>query len=132
MNTDLNISSSLRQATAHAPSGATAAPAQAAAVASTAATSSHAPIKAPAKVKLQVDPEQTRKNLQEAIERLNDHMKKNARSLNFRMDDVMNTPVVTVRSTETGEVVRQIPNETVIHVAHNIESMKGLLHNSTS
>ena len=132
MNTDLNISSSLRQASAQAAASAPVAPAQAASVASAAATSSHAPVKAPAKVKLQVDPEQTRKNLQEAIERLNDHMKKNERSLNFRMDDVMNTPVVTVRSTETGEVVRQIPNETVIHVAHNIESMKGLLHNSTS
>jgi len=35
--------------------------------------------------------------------------------------------VVTVRSAETGEVVRQIPNETVVKVAHNIEKMKGLL-----
>lgn len=131
MNTDLNISSSMRQASAQAAASAPTAPAQAAAATSV-ATATHAQVKAPTKVKLQVDPEQTRKNLQEAIERLNDHMKKNERSLNFRMDDVMNTPVVTVRSTETGEVVRQIPNETVIHVAHNIESMKGLLHNSTS
>ena len=88
-------------------------------------------VRAPIKVKLQIDPEQSRKNVQEAIDRLNDVMKKTAQSLNFKMDDVINSPVVTVRNTVTGEVVRQIPNEVVIKVAHNIETMKGLLHNST-
>jgi len=40
-------------------------------------------------------------------------------------------PVVTVRNTVTGEVVRQIPNEVVIRVAENIDVVKkGLLHNS--
>lgn len=58
--------------------------------------------------------------------------KKSTQQLNFHMDDVLDFPVVTVRSTATGEVIRQIPNETVIHVAHNIDSLKGLLHNSRS
>jgi hypothetical protein len=35
-----------------------------------------------------------------------------------------------VRSTDTGEVIRQIPNETVVRVAHNIEKVKGLLLNA--
>lgn len=128
MNTDLNISNSLRQApspaAAHAiTKQAAAAPAQAVA----------APVvQAPVKVKLQIDPEQSRKNVQEAIDRLNDAMKKTNQSLNFKMDDVINSPVVTVRNSETGDVVRQIPNEVVVHVAHNIEKMKGLLHNSMS
>jgi flagellar protein FlaG len=38
--------------------------------------------------------------------------------------------VVTVRSAETGEVIRQIPNEVVVRVAHNIERVKGLLLNA--
>lgn len=128
MNTDLNISNSLRQAPSPAATHATAkqaavAPAQAVA----------APVvQAPVKVKLQIDPEQSRKNVQEAIDRLNDAMKKTNQSLNFKMDDVINSPVVTVRNSVTGDVVRQIPNEVVIHVAHNIEKMKGLLHNSMS
>lgn len=128
MNTDLNISNSLRQAPSPAAAHATAkqaavAPAQAVA----------APVvQAPVKVKLQIDPEQSRKNVQEAIDRLNDAMKKTNQSLNFKMDDVINSPVVTVRNSVTGDVVRQIPNEVVIHVAHNIEKMKGLLHNSMS
>jgi flagellar protein FlaG len=47
--------------------------------------------------------------------------------IGFSIDDSLETPVVTVRSTTTGEVVRQIPNEVAVRVAHNIEKVKGLL-----
>ncbi len=127
MNTDFNISKSMPMA----PGQVTASPQAAHAQASVAATAAPA-VTAPIKVKLQIDPEQSRKNVQEAIDRLNDAMQKTSQSLNFKMDDAINAPVVTVRNTVTGEVVRQIPNEVVIKVAHNIEKMKGLLHNSTS
>lgn len=128
MNTDLNISNSLRQAPSPAPAQATAKQA----VAAPAQVAAAPVVQAPVKVKLQIDPEQSRKNVQEAIDRLNDAMKKTNQSLNFKMDDVINSPVVTVRNSVTGDVVRQIPNEVVVHVAHNIEKMKGLLHNSMS
>jgi uncharacterized FlaG/YvyC family protein len=45
------------------------------------------------------------------------------------MDEVLNAPVVTVTSAQTGEVVRQIPNEVVIRIAHNIERVKGMFFN---
>jgi flagellar protein FlaG len=128
MNTDLNISNSLRQAISPAAAQATAKQSAAAPAQAVAAPT----VQAPVKVKLQIDPDQSRKNVQEAIDRLNDAMKKTNQSLNFKMDDVINSPVVTVRNSQTGDVVRQIPNEVVIHVAHNIEKMKGLLHNSMS
>ena len=84
--------------------------------------------KAPAiKVEPLVDPKQMRENLQEAIEKLNDQVERNGRGLNFSVDDRLNRPIITVRSTATGEVVRTIPNEVVIKVAHNIEDIKGLL-----
>ena len=84
--------------------------------------------KAPAiKVEPMVDPKQMRENLQEAIEKLNDQVERNGRGLNFSVDDRLNRPIITVRSTATGEVVRTIPNEVVIKVAHNIEDIKGLL-----
>ena len=84
--------------------------------------------KAPAiKVEPLVDPKQMRENLQEAIEKLNDQIERNGRGLNFSVDDRLNRPIITVRSTATGEVVRTIPNEVVIKVAHNIEDIKGLL-----
>jgi len=37
---------------------------------------------------------------------------------------------VTVTSLSTGEVIRQIPNEVVVRVAHSIEKIKGLLLNA--
>ncbi len=84
--------------------------------------------KAPAiKVEPLVDPKQMRENLREAIEKLNDQVERNGRGLNFSVDDRLNRPIITVRSTATGEVVRTIPNEVVIKVAHNIEDIKGLL-----
>ena len=84
--------------------------------------------KAPAiKVEPLVDPKQMRENLREAIEKLNDQVERNGRGLNFSVDDRLNRTIITVRSTATGEVVRTIPNEVVIKVAHNIEDIKGLL-----
>ena len=84
--------------------------------------------KAPAvKVEPLVDPAEMRANLEAAIEKLNQQVERNGRGLNFAIDEKLNRPVITVRSTATGEVVRTIPNEVVIKVAHNIEDIKGLL-----
>ena len=84
--------------------------------------------KAPAvKVEPQVDPEEMRANLEAAIEKLNEQVARNGRGLNFAIDEKLNRPIITVRNTATGEVVRTIPNEVVIKVAHNIEDIKGLL-----
>ena len=76
---------------------------------------------------VQVNPEEMRKNLEEAISRLNEQVERNGRGLNFAVDERLNRPVITVRSTASGEIVRQIPNEVVIKVAHSIEDIKGLL-----
>jgi flagellar protein FlaG len=84
--------------------------------------------KAPAvKVEPLVDPAEMRANLEAAIEKLNQQIERNGRGLNFAIDERLNRPIITVRSTATGEVVRTIPNEVVIKVAHNIEDIKGLL-----
>ena len=84
--------------------------------------------KAPAiKTEPLVDPAEMRANLEAAIEKLNQQVERNGRGLNFAIDEKLNRPIITVRSTATGEVVRTIPNEVVIKVAHNIEDIKGLL-----
>lgn len=74
-----------------------------------------------------VDPQEMRANLEAAIENLNKQLERNGRGLNFAIDEKLNRTIITVRSTATGEVVRTIPDEVVIKVAHNIESIKGLL-----
>lgn len=89
----------------------------------------------PAEVKPAVenkpDPQEARRALEETSEHLNQLMARNKRDLSFSVDDVTNTVVLTVKNRE-GEVVRQIPNETALRVAHNIENMKGLMQDQKS
>jgi flagellar protein FlaG len=79
---------------------------------------------------IQFDAAQLSKNLQEAVKMLNEQMATTKRGLGFRVDEAINGPVVTVTSLSTGEVIRQIPNEVVVRVAHSIEKIKGLLLNA--
>lgn len=77
------------------------------------------------------DPQEVRRTLEEATEHLNQQMRRNSRDLSFSVDDVANKVVVTVKNRE-GEVVRQIPNEAALRVAHNLDNMKGLLQDGKS
>ena len=87
---------------------------------------------APKTVAIKFDASELRQNLQEAVSMLNKQMTSTNRGLGFRIDEAVGGPVVTVRSAETGEVVRQIPNEVVVRIAHNIEKVKGLLLNANA
>jgi flagellar protein FlaG len=78
-----------------------------------------------------VDFEKLRKQLDEAIAALNDQMASNGRGLKFEIDDSINRHIIIVSNTQTGEVVRQIPTEVVVRVAHSIEKIKGLLSDET-
>jgi len=78
------------------------------------------------------DPKESQRQLSEAISRLNEMMQSSGTNLNFSHDNVLNKTVITVKNTESGKVIRQIPDITFLKVAHNIESLKGLLHNSES
>ena len=85
---------------------------------------------APKPVAIKFDASEVRQNLQDAVSMLNQQMSSSNRGLGFRIDEAVGGPVVTVRSSETGEIIRQIPNEVVVRVAHNIEKVKGLLLNA--
>ncbi len=78
------------------------------------------------------DPVKLQENLREAVDQLNKQLASSGRSLGFSFDDVLNAPVVTVKSTATGEVIRQIPSEAVLRVAHTFDALKGLLHDATT
>ena len=87
-------------------------------------------VQAPKPVAIKFDASEIRQNVQEAVSILNEQLTSSKRGLGFHIDDAVGGPVVTVRSAETGEVVRQIPNEVVVRVAHSIDSIKGLLINA--
>jgi flagellar protein FlaG len=78
-------------------------------------------------VRIQVSEAQKRKELDEAVKQLNEQVRKNSYNLNFSVDDATNYVVVKVKNTDSGDVIRQIPSETVLRVAHNIEAVKGML-----
>ncbi|WP_310609871.1 flagellar protein FlaG [Limnohabitans sp.] len=86
-------------------------------------------VQAPKPVDIKVDTQALKEKLLESIQHLNQAMRDGGRNLNFHMDEAVGTPVVTVKNADTGEVVRQLPNEVVVRIAHNIEEFKGLLHN---
>jgi flagellar protein FlaG len=87
-------------------------------------------VTAPKPIDIKFDAAAVRQTLQEAVSFLNKQLNEHNRGIGFSLDDSLETPVVTVRSTVTGEVVRQIPNEAAVRMAHNIESIKGMLINA--
>ena len=89
-------------------------------------------VQAPKPVAIKFDASEVRQNLQEAVRMLNQQMSSTKRGLGFQVDEAVGGPVVTVRSAESGEVIRQIPNEVVVRVAHNIEKIKGLLFSASA
>ena len=107
--------------------------AQAPQPAPTQATQAERPVVAtPKKAEVQPDPEVMRKNLEEAIDRINKMVSDGGRALHFSIDDKTRTPVILVKNQQSGEVIRQIPSEVVIKVAHSIEDLKGMLHNQAA
>jgi len=67
------------------------------------------------------------KEMDNALAELKRLADNSGRSLGFTKDPAVNGPVITVTDLDTGKVVRQIPMEVVVRVAHSIEKMKGLL-----
>ncbi len=74
-----------------------------------------------------ISPEELNQKLEEIVQSLNEQLAQTGRNLGFSIDKAINRQVVTVTNRDTGEIVRQIPSEVVIRVAHNIEALKGVL-----
>ena len=64
--------------------------------------------------------------VREAVEEINKELFKLQSELGFSVDKVANDIVVTVKRKESGELVRQIPSEAVLKLAHNFEKLKGV------
>jgi flagellar protein FlaG len=73
--------------------------------------------------------EEMRSRLQAAMQTLNQQMANSGRTLGFSVDASTHSDVVRVMNEKTGELIRQIPAQVVIDVAHNMDAMKGVLFN---
>lgn len=83
-----------------------------------------------------VSPQQpAAEQLQQAVSDISDYMQTISRDLQFQVDKLTGSTIVTVLDTETKEIIRQIPTEEVVamarYIAENMQdSVKGLLMNS--
>ena len=71
--------------------------------------------------------EMIRDRLNEISESLNQEMRVRSKDLQFSVDEVTNRFLVTVLDQESGKVVKQIPSDAILKVAHNLEALKGIL-----
>ena len=82
------------------------------------------------KSNVQFDHSTMEKSLKEAIQLLNKQMSSKDQGLGFSYDDSTNSPVVTVRNLESGQVVKQIPSADLLRLAHKLDDLKGILYNA--
>jgi len=87
---------------------------------------------APKPVAIKFDPAKAQQNLAAAVNLLNEQMVSTKRGLGFSFDNATNGPVIKVSNTNTGEVIRQIPTADVLHMAHKIDELKGILYNKVA
>jgi len=79
---------------------------------------------------IQYDRSAMEKSLKDAVKLLNDQLSSKLQGLGFSYDDSTKTPVVTVRNLESGQVIRQIPSDDLIRLAHRLDALKGILYNA--
>lgn len=77
----------------------------------------------------ELNSEPTVEDLEAAVGQINNLMKEGQRALAFNLDRDSGQVVVKVTNNQTGELIRQIPNEDALKFAKNIESMMGLIFN---
>lgn len=66
--------------------------------------------------------------LEQAIGRLNEHFSQKRTDLKFRIDDVLNSVVVSVVDAQDGTVLQQIPSEVALRIARYLaETNSGLI-----
>ncbi len=60
--------------------------------------------------------------LQKTVDNLNAYASNLDRNLSFRVDEAADRTVITVRDSETDEVIRQIPSEEVLSIARRTQA----------
>jgi flagellar protein FlaG len=71
-------------------------------------------------------------DLQAAVDRLNQSLKEMNRDVNFSVDSSTGKDVVRVFNSNTGELVRQLPNDETLNFVKNLENMMGMIFDNKS
>jgi uncharacterized FlaG/YvyC family protein len=70
--------------------------------------------------------------LADAIQTLNDSLKRSPTKANITHDETLNRFVVRIADRESGEIVREIPSEDLLRFARHLEKLKGILFDKTA
>ena len=70
-------------------------------------------------------------SIEEAVEVFNEALSRKSTSASIRRDEELNRYLVTIRDKESGEVVREIPDEALLKFARNLQELKGILFDET-
>ena len=66
-------------------------------------------------------------NVKKAVSQVEEFMKQTQRKLQFSTDEESGKIVVKVVASETGELIRQIPSEEALRIAHSLSDVKRVL-----
>ena len=70
--------------------------------------------------------------LGKAVKKLNDSAAAQGRRLSYRVDSSTNRVVVQIINQETDEVIRQMPVEEALHIAEQLDPLRGMMLNENS
>ncbi len=73
-------------------------------------------------------PAPAQQEVQQAAQQIQKYLAQSGRTLEFHVDDASGVPVVIVRDAHSGDVIRQIPNEEVLHVAQMLKENSQTQH----
>ena len=65
--------------------------------------------------------ESAQENIDQAVQRMNDHVQLVNRQLEFKIDEDSGRTVITVLDSDTQEVIRQIPNDEALRFARKLQ-----------
>ena len=71
--------------------------------------------------KTETETETAQENIEQAVQRMNDHVQLVRRQLEFKIDEDSGRTVITVLDSDTQEVIRQIPNDEALHFAQKLQ-----------
>ena len=72
------------------------------------------------------------KSIEEAVEVLNQALSLKSTAAFIRRDEELNRYLVTIKDKDSGEIVREIPDEALIKFARNLQEMRGILFDETT
>jgi flagellar protein FlaG len=77
---------------------------------------------------IQQSTQQTRQAVEAAAQQMQSFVSSMGRNLNFSIDGSTGYHVVRVTNPSTGEVIRQMPSEEVLRLAHSFDQIAALIH----